>query len=647
MPGKLAIIEHIGERGLLLPEFIARGLAANDRVKYYLSLLQAAQAHAQSLQQPYSNLRPEREASGVTDTSLDHVVEASIDRGNSLTYIPGASTILDQLFGELRRMVLALQTAGSTRLEIKERADLYQHRLDDLFTTVPACTDDQVASGTINALTSVKRNGHDTVQQLIVDLQAELTRLQAEIPEERVDGADAFALTDVDRTLVRAFMAGVNRTSALKFDHPGLATTAARDANVLSIENDLGGTESHVVVVRIEDRTATITYTDVHHSRVRFFQGMLQPHAVEWTHDAGVSGALYEMVTGRYVAETQEQLERFLTFLGSRLVFLIDWNRARKRLARLVSKNEATDILKWTAENEVGHRAFLQIGGTRLIETAFERAIPLPARFGVRLDEQLGRHAARMFLISVLRTASTGLMAGHAIRLIEDKIEAELLRYLERPEHHVIAGIAEHAGMIAAIAERTRGDFLRRRNRGGDDDADRDPAVLHTWITRADAILRQDASFTDLAGQRHEFGALLAEAAHAASSFEEAAFMLSLIPGAAVPAATSLLEGLVEQAAEAARRYVRCLEQGRQLSRSSDRADVDEFLATVDTLTAIGESAGRARRAIVGRLVSAFVDCRELYTVTEIGQGLERAAVSLARCGALVRDHVLRSRLPR
>ena len=40
MPTKVAIIEQIGEKGLLLPELVNRGLAANDRLKYYLTLLQ-------------------------------------------------------------------------------------------------------------------------------------------------------------------------------------------------------------------------------------------------------------------------------------------------------------------------------------------------------------------------------------------------------------------------------------------------------------------------------------------------------------------------------------------------------------------------------------------------------------------------------
>jgi hypothetical protein len=47
-------------------------------------------------------------------------------------------------------------------------------------------------------------------------------------------------------------------------------------------------------------------------------------------------------------------------------VFLIDWNRARKRLGRFLKKTDAIDVLKWAADHNVSHRAFLQFGDVRL-----------------------------------------------------------------------------------------------------------------------------------------------------------------------------------------------------------------------------------------------------------------------------------------
>jgi hypothetical protein len=46
MTEKARIIDALGEPGLLLPALLADALAANDRVKFYFSLLQAAQLHA-------------------------------------------------------------------------------------------------------------------------------------------------------------------------------------------------------------------------------------------------------------------------------------------------------------------------------------------------------------------------------------------------------------------------------------------------------------------------------------------------------------------------------------------------------------------------------------------------------------------------
>ena len=250
MPAKPSIIEQLGERAQLVPELVAQGLAANDRLTYYLSLLQAAQAHANAPLAPASDLRMEREASGITDPALDHIVESSLGRGNGTTYIPGARVIFDRLFEELRRMLAPLHAAGGTRHEVRERASLYQRRLDTLISAMPSCSDDQVSSGTIAALTTLQRNGHDTVHQLIVDLHGELDRLQAGLSLEDVHGASARGLNDDDRALLHTFMVGLRQTAGLTFDHPGLTTTAVRDGSRLSIQNDLGAGDAHVVVDR-------------------------------------------------------------------------------------------------------------------------------------------------------------------------------------------------------------------------------------------------------------------------------------------------------------------------------------------------------------------------------------------------------------
>ena len=85
-----------------------------------------------------------------------------------------------------------------------------------------------------------------------MDLHQELNRLQQRLATERIDGAQVYGVLEDDRPLIAAFMAGVNRTRELKFDHPGLGTTATRSGERLVIQNDIGMTEAHVLVVHVE-----------------------------------------------------------------------------------------------------------------------------------------------------------------------------------------------------------------------------------------------------------------------------------------------------------------------------------------------------------------------------------------------------------
>ena len=74
MTAKTYIVEQLGETALVLPNLVAAGLRANDRARYYMSLLQACRAHAERPEHQAPDLRTEREASGEDDATLDEVV---------------------------------------------------------------------------------------------------------------------------------------------------------------------------------------------------------------------------------------------------------------------------------------------------------------------------------------------------------------------------------------------------------------------------------------------------------------------------------------------------------------------------------------------------------------------------------------------
>jgi hypothetical protein len=77
-----------------------------------------------------------------------------------------------------------------------------------------------------------------------------------------------------------------------------------------------------------------------------------------------------------------------------------------------VKSDDAVSLLTWAADNNIGHRAFLQAGDVHLVHSALERAAPALLRNGSRLDDLLGRDAARLFLMAVLRIASAGSPVG-------------------------------------------------------------------------------------------------------------------------------------------------------------------------------------------------------------------------------------------
>ena len=88
MSEKTRIIATLGERRLLLQTLLNEALVANDRAKYRLTLLQTAKAHADSPDQPYSDLRTERLACGIMDTSFDDVVAETSRLGADTYAIP-------------------------------------------------------------------------------------------------------------------------------------------------------------------------------------------------------------------------------------------------------------------------------------------------------------------------------------------------------------------------------------------------------------------------------------------------------------------------------------------------------------------------------------------------------------------------------
>jgi hypothetical protein len=165
---------------------------------------------------------------------------------------------------------------------------------------------DEIELAQISRLTGVADEGNDSLHRLVMDLHKALNRLSADCCEEIVDGAHVFGLQQDDRSAVEGFMRGLNQTRGLKFNHPGLDTMATRSGARLLIQNDIGTTDAHVVVVSVENDVVTVTYTDVHPSRAKFFVGLFDRFQALWSgldrHAAAGLGEdnAFFLVTGRY-----------------------------------------------------------------------------------------------------------------------------------------------------------------------------------------------------------------------------------------------------------------------------------------------------------------------------------------------------------
>ncbi len=636
--GKDRIIALLGEKELLLPELVNAGLTANDRAKFLFTLLQTARWQADHADQPAASLAAERMASGLDEHWLDTVAAASRKDGRGYV-IPQAGRLLRMLNRDIERMAEPIRAAALDAAEI-ERFDARLASLPE----PPAEGEDRVSATLVDELTRVDPALGDSAHLLVMDLHKALNRLQAGISRENVDGAATYGLATADIALVRAFMQGVNRTAPLKFDHPGLATTATRIGRRLVIQNDIGTTDAHVLVITIEGLAATVTYTDVHLERLWFFRRMFEAFPVAWQgtesrqSDRLEGDGLFHMNIGCLQGGSTAELEAFLAHLGSRLVFLIDWNRARKRLRLLLPKKPALDLLDWAAANDHGHRGFLALGGERLVFDALT-ATKAPLRYGARLDELLGEQTAVEYLKFVLRTAAEGLLAGRSEGLIREEAKAELITLFNSAEEQLMDLAADHAGLIVEAAMVVRDLLLHGPQSGAE--VERAARRAKHWESRADDLVTAARALVKRSGGAEDLRRFLEEADDAVDELEETAFLLTLLPDAGGPALAATQRELAELVVGACQHWVTALECARHIHRGGAREDLQDFLVAVDQVGRIERDCDLAQRLAKAALLQQAADFRQLHVFNEVAASLEQASDALMRAAFILRDHIM------
>ena len=130
---KREVVDELGVPALLLPSLLRRGLEANDRAKYLLSLLQAARAHADDPSQPWLSLREERVTAGLTDSEFDSVVERSRREGPHFYLVPGAARIHQLLVEAVREMLVGRARMHLVVVDVRRSFLSGGHRISSFF----------------------------------------------------------------------------------------------------------------------------------------------------------------------------------------------------------------------------------------------------------------------------------------------------------------------------------------------------------------------------------------------------------------------------------------------------------------------------------------------------------------------------------
>lgn len=624
---KTQILAAIGEAGLQPASQVNEALAANDRVKYAFSLLQMALAHADAPDQPTTSLKRERIACGIDDPELDSVVAGARSAGKSC-HVPFGAKIIARISDDMRVMAAPILAAKPKDLAV---------RLDALLRDLPAAEGDLLDPKQVRAMMQADHGGADTLHHLVMDLHKQLNAMQAALAEENLDGATAYNLQPADRPLVAAFMAGVNRTAKLKFSHPGLATTATHIGDRLVIQNDIGTTDAHVIVIHVQDLEISVTYTDIHAERLAFFQAMLAPRGMSWeeVHPALLpGGSAFSLATGRLEAKDQAAHRANLDFLGSRLVFLIDWNRARKQLRGFLHGADRISLLSSAAALDIGHRGFLEMGGAQLVNQAIEATAGSSMHFGDRLCDILGDKETLSFLTFVFKVTSEGLLSGQSHALIHDRIRVALASHFSNEERQLLELASDHAGLIFELASLVRDSLqadpkgaAKRVKRAGRFEHDADQMVLAT----RDAVKRRP--------DHAMFLALLEAADDAADGLEDAAFLIDLDPLEGKP--LDQLQALANLLVVGAQEWIKALGHAAQIGRSAGQAETEDFLRAIDRVAAIEHQADEAERVFIASAIQHAKDFRQLHLFTAIGAKLEESADALKHASLILRDHML------
>jgi len=636
---KESAVASLGQSTLLLPAWIKAALQANDRLKLYLSVLQSAAQRAANPAATSPDWTREIARLGLRDATWLKDVATTAYLQDQTLIVPELSLWLEALASDLSIMARPLCDIAEHKDEaLAARRDLWLMKIEELN------DEEGLNPQMLNDLTHGNRHGSDSFHLLVMDLHKQLNAMAVAVATEDVDGAHVWQVEDGDRPLIRAFMRGLARTAALKFSHPGLDTAVTRDGKRLLIQNDIGTNDAHVLVIEVEKQAIHLTYSDLHAARFGFFQQMLEGIGFEWTvfdprTTEGLNqGKPYQVGNAIFSAADDEALQQALEAVASRIVFVIDWNRARKRLQEFVRKPVAVAVLRFAAEQDVGHMAWLLAGGEQLIYEAMQAVDGDAFRIGDRLDQVLGEAAAQAFLQDLLRVASVKLREQQPVALIADEARLLLARVLQRRTFEFDL-LAEHAAFCHALALALSEalEFAHTTEEG--------VQRAKIWERKADHLLMEARRRAERQPRWLPMVQLLDNMDDIADALEEATFIhsMTLAPPLAglPPAVNAVLGELADTTLAAIQDQIKAIEIARHMSEHTEPADSEAFLQALWRMLRAERICDDLLRNARARIVQTLHASPAVFSLAnELAATIENATDSLLAAGYALRKQV-------
>lgn len=637
---KLNAVAELGASRLLLPGWIKAALGANDRLKLYLTVLQCAENHARNPGQPPVSLKDELAAANVKDEWLLELPHSAA-WSEQMLYVADLQRLTHLLADDLQVMSRPLMVVPKIGQEMSARVAHWEHWLRGL----PA---DKLTQEDLKKLSSGRHGIEDGVHILVMDLHKKINQLAADIADELIDGAHVWQLQDEDKARVAAFMRGLNRTAYLKFDHPGLDTAATRDGAKLLIQNDIGTNDAHVLVIQVEGVSATLTYSDLHRQRFGFFQGLLADLGANWSIvEPRISGGLnrgetYFVGTAHFEASDEASLQAYLDGVASKIVFLIDWNRARKRLQCLVDRTVAIDVLKAAAELSIGHRAWLEAGAEHMVFAAMQALGAGAFQLGDRLDTVLGREAAKRFLIDVLRLAMQAAAGGQPPDLVQDEARLRLAKEFNRKTEEFDL-LAEHAAWCHALGQGLR-DALSHALDKQQDKLSQLAVRAKGWERRADELVMRVRDLQAQQPRWRRIVRLIECSDDVADALEEAVFSMSLLGDLGTHGwgiqVRAVLLNLAETVLGALQDHNRALSQAMGLADQVHGDEQEAFLASIWSVLQAERQCDELLRIAKRVILKELDQPAQMVLALDVAQAMELASDHQLRLSYLLREMV-------